>query len=299
MFDHAPIGMALVAPDGRWLMVNRAICEIVGYSEPELLTKTFQDITHPEDLEADLHYVDRMLAGELGEYTMEKRYVQASGEIVWVLLSVSLVHDDAGAPLYFVAQVQDISAQKSLEARLRHDAMEDSLTGLKNRRAFEEALERQLAHNLRYGGRSALLLIDLDNFKLINDRLGHHVGDAFLCSLGERLTEVVRGSDLLARIGGDEFAVLLVAPDLHDVEAVAGRLVAEVGEHAVDHGGERLSCTASLGAVVFNGAHGEPEDDLMRTADRAMYAAKNAGGDRWSTVSAHAPSAFPGTGTAS
>ncbi len=178
MFDHAPIGMALVAPDGRWLIVNRAICEIVGYSEPELLTKTFQDITHPEDLEADLHYVDRMLAGELGEYTMEKRYVQASGEIVWVLLSVSMVHDDAGAPLYFVAQVQDISAQKSLEARLRHDAMEDSLTGLKNRRAFEEALERQLAHNLRYGGRSALLLIDLDNFKLINDRLGHHVGDA-------------------------------------------------------------------------------------------------------------------------
>jgi PAS domain S-box-containing protein len=114
-FDYAAIGMALVAPEGRFLKVNRCLCDIVGYSDQELLARTFQDITHPDDLDADLSYVRQMLAGELRHYHMEKRYFHKDGHVVIVLLSVSLVHDSRGDPLYFISQIQDITARKRAE----------------------------------------------------------------------------------------------------------------------------------------------------------------------------------------
>ncbi|MDY6899678.1 MAG: PAS domain S-box protein [Cyanobacteriota bacterium] len=118
-FNDASIGMALVAPDGKWLKVNRALCEIVGYSETDLLATTFQEITHPDDLEADLDCVAQMLAGEIRTYQMEKRYFHSSGYVVWILLSVSLVRDKNQQPLYFIAQIQDITPRKQAEARLK------------------------------------------------------------------------------------------------------------------------------------------------------------------------------------
>lgn len=118
-FQNAAIGMALVAPDGRWLKVNRSLCRLVGYEEDELLSLSFQDITHPDDLDADLSQVQRMLGGEIETYEMEKRYIRKDGEIVWILLTVSLVNDAAGAPLYFVSQIQDITGRKRAEATLQ------------------------------------------------------------------------------------------------------------------------------------------------------------------------------------
>lgn len=118
-FNDAAIGMALVAPNGRWLKVNRALCEIVGYCESDLLKTTFQEITHPDDLETDLGYVRQMLAGEIRTYQMEKRYFHSSGYIVWILLSVSLVRDKQQQPLYFISQIQDITSRKQAEARLK------------------------------------------------------------------------------------------------------------------------------------------------------------------------------------
>ncbi len=118
-FASSPIGMALVAPDGRFLEVNSAICQIVGYAEEELLAKTFQDITHPDDLDSDLTYVRQILTGEIPTYQMEKRYLHKQGQVVSALLSVSLVRDDAGQPLYFVSQIQDITERKRAAQALR------------------------------------------------------------------------------------------------------------------------------------------------------------------------------------
>ena len=123
-FEFAAIGMALVSPEGKWLRVNRAICEITGYTEAELLARTFQDITHPEDLEADLENVRKMLAGEIKTYQMEKRYFHKNGSIVWVLLSVSLVRTKSGEPLFFISQIQDITRQKASEQKLAKAAAE-------------------------------------------------------------------------------------------------------------------------------------------------------------------------------
>src|SRR5207253_1112924 len=118
-FGSAAIGMALVAPDGRWLQVNRSLCEIVGYSEEELLATTFQAITHPDDLEADLGYVRQMLDGEIQTYQMEKRYFHKHGQVIWILSSVSLVRDAQDNPLYFISQIQDITARKQADEALR------------------------------------------------------------------------------------------------------------------------------------------------------------------------------------
>lgn len=142
-FEDAAVGMALVGTDGRWLRVNQALCEIVGYTEPELLTLTFQDITHQEDLNADLEHLWRVLDGEIRAYQMEKRYLHKNGSVLWILLSVSLVRNAASEPLYFVSQIQDIMGRKELERRLEHESTHDALTGLPNsRRMFMENLER-------------------------------------------------------------------------------------------------------------------------------------------------------------
>ena len=143
-FDDAPIGMALVAPDGTFLRVNQSLSAILGYSEADLLQRSFQELTHPDDLELDLEHAARVLAGELRTYQLEKRYRRADNEIVWAKLSVSLVRTSDGAPLYFVSQIEDITAQKEAERVLQHLADHDSLTGLLNRRRFYEELHLHL-----------------------------------------------------------------------------------------------------------------------------------------------------------
>lgn len=136
-FENAPIGMALVAPDGRFIKVNRSLCELTGYAETALLVRTFQDITHPGDLGGDLEFVEEMLAGRRRTYQMEKRYHHAQGHLIWVMLSVSLVRDDRGEPLYFISQIEGITERKRHEqprgrqaAQIAVIAATDQLTGV-------------------------------------------------------------------------------------------------------------------------------------------------------------------------
>lgn len=278
-FDHAPIGIALVSPAGEFLRVNRALCELLGYDEAELTSKTFQEITYPADLDLDLEHVREVLAGERRAYEMEKRYLHKDGHIVWVLLSVALVRDDAGQPVHFISQVQDISERKELEERLVFLADHDEMTGLANRRRFREEVERGVAYAERYGHEAAMLVLDLDNFKGVNDTLGHHVGDGLLIEVARRLRTRLRRTDVLGRIGGDEFAVMLPQAERPQAERVAREVLAAVIVEPYWIDGREIAARASVGVALFRPRAGIDPETLQVRADAAMYEAKRSGGN--------------------
>jgi diguanylate cyclase (GGDEF)-like protein/PAS domain S-box-containing protein len=273
-FDDAAIGMALVAPDGQFLRTNRSLCEILGYPEEELLEKTFQDITYPDDLDADLDQVRRMLVGKIRTYQMEKRYFHKDGQVVWVLLSVSMVHDEEGEPLYFVSQIQDISERKVLEERLEHRAFHDSLTDLPNRQLFMDRLGQALRRTMRRHKRVAVLFMDIDKFKGVNDSLGHEVGDLLLTVVAQRLGHCLRPEDTLARFGGDEFVVLIEAVDDPEQAVEVAKRITEEFRKPFNIEGRDLYVAASIGISLGN-ARTHDSDGLLRDADTAMYRAKD------------------------
>src|SRR5215217_6815269 len=340
VFDHAPIGVAMVSLEGRYLQVNRSLCEILGYTEEELQALTWREITHPDDLAASSAYARRIVEGEFPRYHLEKRFLLADSHTVWASLSVSLVRDSESEPLYFVSQIQDvterkkveealerlshqhekvleaagegifgldlhgnvtfvnpaasdmtgwstqdllgrpmhnlvhhtkpdgtpypseecpiyaafttgtthsrddevfwrkdgtsfpveytstpifedgeivgavvtfrdITERKALEQQLHHQAFHDPLTGLPNRALFMDRLQHALTRANRRGNKVAVLFTDLDNFKVINDSLGHEVGDQLLVAVAERLKTCLRPEDTAARLGGDEFTILV------------------------------------------------------------------------------------------
>lgn len=294
-FDNAPIGMALVNfPDGCFAQVNRSLCELTGYSEEELLGKSSRAITHPEDLEADELSMGQLLSGKVRTYQREKRYLHRDGYVVWALFNASLVRDSDGSPLYGIGQIQDISERKRFEAELRFLADHDALTGLFNRRRFEEELERQVALAARYGPDGALLLLDLDNFKAVNDSLGHSAGDKLIRSVADLLQERLRRTDVVARLGGDEFAIILPQASAGRARHVAETLLAALRDHGLVINGQAVRVTTSIGAAPFDG-HATAEEVLVN-ADVAMYEAKQAGRNAYAVhaAAAHRPAVVDG-----
>jgi diguanylate cyclase (GGDEF)-like protein/PAS domain S-box-containing protein len=399
-FDNAPIGMALVAPDGRFLRVNRSLVHIVGYPAEVLLTKTFRDITHPDDVDADIEPVGQLLAGTLRTYSIEKRYRHADGHEVWVNLSVSLVRDDEDQPLYFISQVEDISGRKQaerafldseqrvrqlvetsteafiamdgqglitewnrqaeatfgwsrdealgrrlvdtiippsyreehnrglahylatgegpilnerleLEGRHRdgrefpveftvwalgsgpdvsfnallHDiserrhleqelwelALVDDLTGLHNRRSFMLLAEQALKESVRARRPLIVLFLDVDELKEINDTYGHAEGDRALRLIAGALRAACRDSDIIGRLSGDEFAIMLA--EAHELDGLEGRVRCRVAEAA-----RQTSYPLSVSIGVAQCQPDEPCTlaELFERADQAMYAEKAA-----------------------
>jgi diguanylate cyclase (GGDEF)-like protein len=191
------------------------------------------------------------------------------------LLAVSLVRDRDGNPQHFIVQLQDISERKRLEERLRHLADHDPLTGLRNRRLFEADLELQVGRCQRYGESAALLIIDLDGFKQVNDRHGHRVGDDALRAVARTLTRRLRTTDLLARLGGDEFAVLLPHIDRSSAESVAADLTRVIAACAVDAGESVVHLSASIGFALID-REARDDEQILVAADHAMYTAKRA-----------------------
>ena len=425
IFDLASIGIALVAPGGAWISVNGALCAILGYPQEELQRLSFQDITHPEDLDSDLHLLERLRQGEIDQYQMEKRYIRKDGRPVWVNLNVSAKRSEAGEIEYYVSVVKDIQAQKETQADLAavyaeleervaartrelheremelrsvienandayigldqaglvtvwnraaeqtfgyeaqeaigrplddliipphfggrhraglsrnvegipstvlgrrlelpavrrdgstlmvevrinalemrgqkvfsaflHDISErkqaealreyesrhDMLTGLLNRRALLETLPLAQARAARNGRSMALLFIDLDGFKLVNDTHGHEAGDRLLCEVAARLRDVVRKTDSVFRLAGDEFTVLVegLADCEDDAHIVALKAVESLGRpFQVDGGVAQVG--ASVGIARFTPGSRASVDDLLREADGHMYDAKRAG----------------------
>jgi diguanylate cyclase (GGDEF)-like protein/PAS domain S-box-containing protein len=410
-FDSSQIGMALAAPDGRFIRVNQALCEKTGYSADELLTLGFADLTHPDDLETTLDYVSRLAEGEIDSFRNEKRYMRKDGELLDVIVSVSSIRDRDGGLRSFFGQVQDITERKraerelaqslslvtatlestadgilvvDAEGRISHfneefrrmwripadilragddqraissvleqlvdpdlflrkvrdlydhpdaksfdilhfkdgsvlerysqpqrqggksvgrvwsfrDVTErkrfedelqyladhDALTGLQNRRRFEEELDRETVRALRYHQAGAAILLDIDNFKYVNDTLGHRAGDEILVGIAALLRKRLRETDTVARLGGDEFAILLPETSKEAAEAVGGDLLRLIRDHGGSSDGRSAGLTTSLGVAAF-GADETSGAEVLAAADLAMYEAKDSGRDRVVTFS--------------
>jgi diguanylate cyclase (GGDEF)-like protein/PAS domain S-box-containing protein len=276
-FHYAAIGMALVATDGQWLQVNRSLCKLLGYEEDELLATSFQSLTHPDDVDTASRHIAQLLWLNASSNSIETRYLHKLGHTVWTLLNVSVVQDSNSNSSRFIFQIQDITDKKRAEQKLAHTALHDALTDLPNRALFIDHLGLAMARAERHREQKfALLLLDFDRFKVINDSLGHLVGDQLLVAIARRLEKHLRRVDTVARLGGDEFTILL--EDVKSVEEAivfADSLQKELSAPFTieDH---EIFTSASIGIALNDSAYKKPEE-ILRDADTAMYRAKSLG----------------------
>ena len=280
VFEATSEGIMVVDSTNHVVSVNAALVKSSGYHadellgrEPELLRSDY----HGEDYYAQIERTIRIKGAWTGEFWMRRK----NGEVTPQWMVVNTVRDEAGQPSFTITMFTDISEQKLQEQRIEHLAHHDVLTGLPNRLLFQERLRLTVEQADRLGQRVAVLFIDLDRFKTINDSLGHHVGDGLLQSVAWRLTQTIRAGDTVSRLGGDEFVIILSGIESADEVAhlIEQRLIPLIREpHEVD--GVNLYVSCSVGVAIFPEDGREP-DELMRHADGAMYMAKGGGRDNF------------------
>ena len=279
-FSDAPIGMAVTEPLGRHVQVNEAYCQLLGRTSEELLGMTMAEVMHPVDLQPSLAQRMELLEGSISRHRYETRFVRADGTVVGVLHSSSVVPARDGQPQYLIDHVEDITERKVFEDELRYQASHDGLTGLPNRVLLSDRLERALRMTDRRIGSLAVLFLDLDRFKVINDSLGHAVGDAVLIEVARRLASVLRAGDTAARFGGDEFVVLCEDTSAEQARSVADRIVSVVSAPILV-GDTSLVLTASVGVALTSLDSTDDAETMLRDADAAMYSAKDGGKARF------------------
>jgi diguanylate cyclase (GGDEF)-like protein/PAS domain S-box-containing protein len=277
-FEHAPRGIALVAPSGRWLRINQAACRIIGYSEAELLAGRCHQITHRLDAKAEAAHFKKLVSRQIHDYELDKRFFRSDGTQIWVRIHASAATDDVGDVAFVILHIEDITRRREAEADLVHAATHDELTQATNRTLLLDRLGQALATSRRSGALVGVLFCDLDGFKALNDRLGHLVGDEVLRAVAARIRLAIRPGDTLARVGGDEFVVL--APNLRtpgQIERIAARVRKAVGaplpipDAAIPEPG--IAVSVSVGCAVGGGLAPDPEA-LLAEADEAMYRTK-------------------------
>ena len=276
-FDYAPIGIALVSPSGSWLKVNRALCDILGYTEEEFLCTNFQSMLSGEDLGNTLIKIHELLTGKIQTCQLEQRYIHKDKNIVWASWSVSKASDAESKNSSLIFQIHDITDRKSAEDKLQYKATHDVLTALPNRAFFMAKLQQAFEKTKKLKNYSiSVLFIDLDRFKIINDSLGHFIGDLLLIEIANRLRECLRPTDTVARLGGDEFTILVEGNfDPNEVSNIAKRIQSKFSV-PFDLNGNEVYSSASIGILHNSENHLTPED-MMRDADTAMYQAKRGG----------------------
>ena len=301
-FEHAHVGMTLVDLQGRFLKMNPQICLMFGYSQGELEGKSIKEITHPDYQNVSFSFMQQAIEGRLDHSEFEKLYIHKSGSFVWGLVSSSLVRNAAGVPLYFIAHIQDITARKQTESELLNlkESLEeanrelqtalareqtlshtDVLTGIHNRRHLFELAGQKLAVALRYQQPLAVMMMDIDHFKKVNDTFGHAVGDQMLKSVTQIACAKLRSADVIGRYGGEEFVILLPMTNAQQAILSAERIRAGVAALRVPTEKGDASATLSIGIVEINHELSmEAVEDVFRRADQAMYAAKQAGRNR-------------------
>ncbi len=271
-FDNAAIGMAVVSVDGSWLQVNESLCKLLGYSEQELRATSFQRLTHPEDLRHVQSYIQRVLEGYIQSHEQEKRYLHEHGHTVWVQWHVSLLKDSETGTKRLFFQVQDISDRKRAEEKLT----QDTLTGLPNRARFYDLLKLRVS---RRDQQCAVLLLDVDRFKLVNDSLGNASADQLLIQIAQRVKTCMRQGDVLARVGGDEFAVLLDDVSGEEEASSVATRIQQALSISFNLLGQEVYTTMSIGIALASDY--EQVSDMLRDAETAMHQAKARGKARY------------------
>lgn len=282
VFENSTEGIFTLLPEGRFLRVNPAMAELLGYDSTEKLIADMQDIRTQMYVSPVQHDEILSILAEKGEVVgAEVEAARADGSRFWLSMSLKATPDGEGGIAHIDGIAQDISVRKGEERELTRRATTDSLTGLPNRFVFDQTLERMVAQSRRSGEKVGVLFMDLDGFKNVNDELGHAAGDALLAEVGKRLCARVRESDVVARIGGDEFGLLLWninGPE--DIELISEEIIESVNQPVVteDSEGEIYSSRVgvSIGASI-SPDHGTDAAGLVRRADKAMYAVKESG----------------------
>jgi diguanylate cyclase (GGDEF)-like protein/PAS domain S-box-containing protein len=285
-FDNAPIGMCMISlvpgSEGDYLRANAAFCDMLGYTLEELSTLTIADLTHVDDRESDRAKFAHIVNGESTTAAFDKRFRRKDGETVFAWITSSVAHGPAGEPLYVITHALDMTTRRKQQLELERLALTDTLTGLANRTLLTDRLDQALARLQRVEGSCALLMLDIDRFKLVNDSLGHQVGDALLVAMAGRIEAVSRADATVARLGGDEFVVLvegLADPDA--VHHIAARLLETLRRpYTIDDTADSLVVTVSIGVSVASTAD-RTHGDLFREADLALYRAKDSGRDQY------------------
>ena len=280
-FERAPIGMVIATLDARFMRVNQALCNTFGYTSLELLNRTWADLTYPDDLAESLALSQKLCQGKISDFQIEHRYLAKDGKLVYGILQVVLVRDSRGNPLHLIGHFVDITDHKQAEQQLLYSALHDALTNLPNRTLLMERLGLALKRAERHEDYLfAVLFIDLDRFKVVNDSLGHQVGDQLLVAIARKLETIVRSADTVARLGGDEFVILLdPIKDINDAVQVAERISIELRLPFYLEGREVFT-TSSIG-IALSLTNYNQGSELLRDADIAMYRAKDKGKARY------------------
>ncbi len=272
-FEQAVCGMVVLDREGHFQLVNAAMAAMLGRTEADLKRLTFLDITHPDDVAMGERYLADAQSGAVdGLVNREKRYVRPDGSVVWVLVQIRVLRGATGEPFGHFAQVLDVTALKSAELALADLARRDPVSGQYNRLAFMEAGERRMRATAGLPACLVVIYADVDGFKQVNDEAGHVVGDAALAAVGAALAGALREADVVARIGGDEFAALCVVRR----EADAAALLAHVRAALAGLNVAGRDVAVSSGAACCSAARPRTLDELLAEADAAMYEQKRA-----------------------
>lgn len=270
--------MTILDLEGRFLSANQSFCDAVGYEEYEIIAQSFTELTHPEDIPVLMSLGKELLSGKRQHFQIETRHQTKKEKELHVGLTVTIVQDNQQRPICFLLQVVNLTERKWMVEELRNRAFYDKLTGLANRALFVDRVEQAVVRLERNTYvQCAVLFLDVDRFKVINDSLGHSIGDQLLMALAKRLKSCIRRCDTLARLGGDEFAILLEGVgNIEQALMVCDRIHATL-KTPFKLSNYEVFAKVSIGVVCSDVGY-EQSSDLLRNADTALYRAKGQGG---------------------
>jgi|JXWO01.1.fsa_nt_gi diguanylate cyclase (GGDEF)-like protein/PAS domain S-box-containing protein len=280
VINNAAAGIALLNQDGHYHYVNATLCQMTGFSQEELKRLTLFDSIVPEERQESVMHCREVWEGKDAWKKCEKQFRCKDGQSLWAEINLSTVCDSGDNVIHLIMIVLDITVRKKLEKELLYQATTDFLTGIDNRLAFMQKAQEEFSRSERYKRNFTMLLIDIDKFKSVNDQYGHLVGDRVLKEVVKAFKLVLREMDVLARIGGEEFAVIPVESDLMMAQTVAERIQQKVLDVVVEmENTEKIQVSVSIG-IAEKKELDLGVDDIFKRADDALYEAKNTGRNR-------------------